>query len=99
MELCCVAVSVIRIGGFSQEIVELLSQAFHGSVNISETHALAGDRGKLLLHRVDELCGQSAVIGHGRVTLAHISALTVALAAVLHGPHSYRSAKLLQRSA
>ena len=67
MELRSVAVSVIRIGGFSQKIVELLSQAFHGSVNVSETHALAGDRGKLLLHRVDELCGQRAVIGHGRI--------------------------------
>ena len=32
-------------------------------------------------------------------TLAHISALTVALAAVLHGSHSYRSAKQLRRSA
>ena len=32
-------------------------------------------------------------------TLAHISALTVALAAVLHGSHSYRSAKRLRRSA
>ena len=32
-------------------------------------------------------------------TLAHISALTVALAAVLHGSHSYRSAKQLWRSA
>lgn len=32
-------------------------------------------------------------------TLAHISALTVALAAVLHGFHSYRSAKQLRRSA
>ena len=32
-------------------------------------------------------------------TLAHISALAVALAAVLHGSHSYRSAKQLRRSA
>nr|WP_300870054.1 transposase [uncultured Acetatifactor sp.] len=32
-------------------------------------------------------------------SLAHISALAVALAAVLSGAHSYRSAKLLQRSA
>ena len=32
-------------------------------------------------------------------TLAHISALAVALAAVLSGSHSYRSAKLLRRSA
>ena len=32
-------------------------------------------------------------------TLAHISALSVALAAVLHGSHSYRSAKQLRRSA
>ena len=32
-------------------------------------------------------------------TLAHISALVVALAAVLHGSHSYRSAKQLRRSA
>ena len=32
-------------------------------------------------------------------TLAHISALTVALTAVLHGSHSYRSAKQLRRSA
>ena len=32
-------------------------------------------------------------------TLVHISALTVALAAVLHGSHSYRSAKQLRRSA
>ena len=32
-------------------------------------------------------------------TLAHISALAVALAAVLHGYHSYRSAKQLRRSA
>ena len=32
-------------------------------------------------------------------TLAHISALAVALAAVLHGFHSYRSAKQLRRSA
>ena len=32
-------------------------------------------------------------------TLAHISALTVALAAVLHGSHSYRSAKQFRRSA
>ena len=32
-------------------------------------------------------------------TLAHISALAVVLAAVLHGSHSYRSAKQLQRSA
>ena len=32
-------------------------------------------------------------------TLAHISALAVALAAVLHGSHSYRSAKRLRRSA
>ena len=32
-------------------------------------------------------------------TLAHISALAVALAAVLHGSHFYRSAKLLRRSA
>ena len=32
-------------------------------------------------------------------TLAHISALAVALAAVLHGAHSYRSAKQLRRSA
>ena len=32
-------------------------------------------------------------------TLAHISALTVALATVLHGSHSYRSAKQLRRSA
>ena len=31
-------------------------------------------------------------------TLAHISALAVALAAVLHGSHSYRSAKQLRRS-
>ena len=31
--------------------------------------------------------------------LAHISALAVALAAVLHGSHSYRSAKQLRRSA
>ena len=31
-------------------------------------------------------------------TLAHISALAVALAAVLHGSHSYRSAKRLRRS-
>ena len=34
-----------------------------------------------------------------RNTLAHISALAVALAAVLHGSHSYRSAKQLRRSA
>ena len=32
-------------------------------------------------------------------TLAHISALAVALAAVLHGSHSYRSVKQLRRSA
>ena len=32
-------------------------------------------------------------------TVAHISALAVALAAVLHGSHSYRSAKQLRRSA
>ena len=32
-------------------------------------------------------------------TLAHISALAVALAAVLSGSHSYRSAKQLRRSA
>ena len=32
-------------------------------------------------------------------TLAHISALAVALATVLHGFHSYRSAKQLRRSA
>ena len=32
-------------------------------------------------------------------TLAHISALAVALAAVLHGSHSYHSAKQLRRSA
>ena len=32
-------------------------------------------------------------------TLAHISALAVALAAVLHGSHAYRSAKQLRRSA
>ena len=32
-------------------------------------------------------------------TLTHISALAVALAAVLHGSHSYRSAKQLRRSA
>ena len=32
-------------------------------------------------------------------TLAHISALAVALAAVLHGSHSCRSAKQLRRSA
>lgn len=32
-------------------------------------------------------------------TIAHISALAVALAAVLSGSHSYRSAKLLRRSA
>ena len=32
-------------------------------------------------------------------TLAHISALAVAPATVLHGSHSYRSAKQLQRSA
>ena len=32
-------------------------------------------------------------------TLAHISALAVTLAAVLHGSHSYRSAKQLRRSA
>ena len=32
-------------------------------------------------------------------TLAHISALAVVLAAVLHGSHSYRSAKQLRRSA
>uniref|UniRef100_UPI003FF128CD transposase n=1 Tax=Faecalibacterium prausnitzii TaxID=853 RepID=UPI003FF128CD len=32
-------------------------------------------------------------------TLAHISALAIALAAVLHGSHSYRSAKQLRRSA
>ena len=32
-------------------------------------------------------------------TLAHISTLAVALAAVLHGSHSYRSAKQLRRSA
>ena len=32
-------------------------------------------------------------------TLAHISALAVALAAVLHGSHSYRSAKQFRRSA
>ena len=32
-------------------------------------------------------------------TLAHISALAVALAAVLHGSHSYRSTKQLRRSA
>jgi len=32
-------------------------------------------------------------------TLAHISGLAVALAAVLHGSHSYRSAKQLRRSA
>ena len=32
-------------------------------------------------------------------TLAHISVLAVALAAVLHGSHSYRSAKQLRRSA
>ena len=31
-------------------------------------------------------------------TVAHISALAVALAAVLHGSHSYRSVKLLRRS-
>ena len=31
-------------------------------------------------------------------TVAHISALTVALAAVLHGSHSYRSVKQLRRS-
>ena len=32
-------------------------------------------------------------------TLAHISTLAVALAAVLHGSHSYRSAKQFRRSA
>ena len=32
-------------------------------------------------------------------TVAHISALAVALAAVLHGSHSYRSVKQLRRSA
>lgn len=31
-------------------------------------------------------------------TVAHISALAVALAAVLHGSHSYRSVKQLRRS-
>lgn len=36
--------------------------SLHRTATESQHH-----RGKLLLHRVDELCGQRAVIGHGRI--------------------------------
>jgi len=56
--------------------------------------------GFLRLDKVCELDNRSSGASTANLnTLAHISALAVALAAVLHGSHSHRSAKQLRRSA
>ena len=66
---------------------------------------LAYKKVKLLVHRmsfgefVEEMASSWTTSAANLNTLAHISALAVALAAVLHGSHSYRSAKQLRRSA
>ena len=62
-----VTVCVVRIGGLAQQGGELPPQVCYGAVNISEAHALTGDGGKLLFHRISKLFCQSAMIGHDGV--------------------------------
>ena len=57
----------VAICRFRQKHIELFAQLCDRSVNVSEAHALTGDRSQFLLHRIHELIRQHLAPRHGRV--------------------------------